>query len=260
MTQETERPKPLKVEEISSTTLSQFLKSQETTLEIPDPGISPYFPHYICVFDALRTLPLAHQEELLAGFFTQRVENFPNGEKLGKFLTKINNIALFQPQREPNAEILQRLSNQYFQRIKTKTLPLRIIREDWEKAREAARIALHFYGKKLTPYQEEFTAGTKMRIAAEKTSRFEAFRITWLIVHEMATWDYTHIDWYLDARTAATWAATWIIVEDLMPQYGYDKGNPWEVLFEGIYDKGYWFVGPVKGESVIFVPEIKKPA
>lgn len=63
-----------------------------------------------------------------------------------------------------------------------------------------------------------------------------------------------------DAVEHAMAAARFILVEDLMPNDGYDKGNPFKVLFDGIYDKGYWFIGPVKGKTVIFVPKIKKAA
>jgi hypothetical protein len=252
----------LTINKISSTSLSQFLKTQESSLKIPEPSKIPYFSHYIDVFAALRTLPTRRQEELLVCFFTQKVENFPNGERLARFLTKINNISWFEPKEEPHIQILQQLSNKYFQRINAKPLPLRIIREDWEVAQEAARIALHCWGKKSSPYQEEYLVGSTMLKVAETTLRFPAWRATWLMVHEMANWDFFYADreWHLGARRAATDAAIWMTIEDLMPTFGYNKGNPFEVLFEGVYNQGYWFIGPVKGESVIFVPEIKKAA
>lgn len=169
---------------------------------------------------------------------------------------------MFQPQKEPSAETLQRLSNQYFQRINAKPLPLRITREDWDKALDIARNALEYWARASTsPYKEESAARNTAHQVAQDTFRSPAWNIAYSITLRVAGYSSNRRDLsYLDARSAAVDAATWITVEDLMPQHDYDKGNPWQPLFEGIYDKGYWFIGPIDRKSVIFVPPIKKAA
>lgn len=58
-------------------------------------------------------------------------------------------------------------------------------------------------------------------------------------------------------------AAAWTVVSDLMPQRGYNRGNPFEPLVR-IYEFGCWPIGPVtdikegRQEFVIFIPSIQK--
>ena len=100
----------LKIEEISTATLSQFVYSQEPDLIALSKDII-----YHGLFNVLRkNLPQPRQEELLVTFLTQQVEDFPNGEKVAKFIAKLNNIDWFEPQEEPSHEQLQQLSDQFY--------------------------------------------------------------------------------------------------------------------------------------------------
>lgn len=225
--QQGETPR-LEVTETSPHTLSQFLRSREPSLEILDPS------SYWEIFKALRTFSPFSQEGLLVEFFTQRVENFPNGERLGQFLAKINNIVWFKPQEEPNLEVLQKLSDEFYRRLNYHPLPLRIIRDNWHVALDA---------------ETDWNANVWRKIPSCGWSKAwnEAWNMAMAATHGVG----------ISLATDAQWAAAWITVEDFMSKRGYDKGNPFEVLFEGINDQGYWFIGPVRFESVIFVPKMQ---
>lgn len=124
----------------TSNALAAFLFQQTGKESFQDPdGFGTYYPH---TFTSLREMTLPQQEGLLVNFFTERVEGFPNGEELGKELAKINNIPWFRPNQEPNPETLQQLAQASLERLKypsRSSIPLKIIRENWGEAWNAAR-------------------------------------------------------------------------------------------------------------------------
>ncbi|OGD85838.1 hypothetical protein A2Z23_02150 [Candidatus Curtissbacteria bacterium RBG_16_39_7] len=243
----------LAVVEISPFTLSQFIQRQEAISEFH------LKLKYAEIFSALRTLPFSQQEELLVSFFTRKVENFPNGEKLGHFLTKINNIGWFEPQEEPDHETLQKLSDEFYSRQNLNSLPLKIIKGDWPTAWSLQRDIIQNPIWFPTRNVSRATALDLAKIMAHDMVWNETFNETWNQIRKKIS-NVTKTGSFDVANRIvqdAVNAAEWIVLEDLIPQKGYNKGNPFELLFDGINDKGYWFVGPVKGRSVIFVPEIR---
>ena len=157
--------KPIPVGEISPFSMTTFLKKFRPGLKF---GRQPTYPQ---IFSELRDLPLDKQKELLVGFYSQGVEAFPNGKELGVFLAKLNNIHWFQPEIQPDMELLKNLCQQTLSRLNLPDLPLRIIKKDfrtawdaaggavwdtvwvaaWNAARDAAGGAVWIVGKDLMP-------------------------------------------------------------------------------------------------------------
>ena len=141
MTPQTElcvpKSEPIPVREIPLSPMATFLKESHPGLEF-EPS-----PTYHAIFSELRGLPLDEQEKLLVGFYSQKVEAFPNGAELGRFLARINNISWFQPKSRPNRESLGRLYHQALSRLNLHDLPLRIISQSWAAAWEAKWNAHH---------------------------------------------------------------------------------------------------------------------
>jgi hypothetical protein len=190
----------------------------------------------------------------LIEFFTQRVENFPNGKKLAKFLAKINNISCLQPQEEPDIEALWQLSDEFYERLNLTPLPLRIIRDDWVAADRARSEGHEQRRKDLQNAASKAAWNVKLNEAWKVTDDITlgAASVRWCI-----EWDkvYGMADAIRTMISDARWVTGWMIEEDFWSSKGY-KGNPLELLFEGIWDKGYYYVGPVRREVVIFVPPI----
>ena len=237
------QPRPLKLEEVSPSTLTDFLKANGSGFKLLP---STTEKDYGEVFTSLRALPVTRQEELLVTFFMQGVENFPNGEKLGQFLAKINNIAWFLPIEEPNPETLKQLSDEFYNRLNIPSPPLRIIKGEWDwRLYDEAGISQR--KRKLVGIW-----GAATWDITEWTTRLHAVDDTaWNMAQSAIPRSRKDIKW--DAAMSATWMA----LENLIPMTTFRKGNPYELLFNGIYDKGYWFVGPMDDESVIFVPKIQ---
>lgn len=251
---------PIPVNKISPSSMAAFLKESHPSLKFNQD------PTYSQIFDELRDLPPDKQEKLLVGFYSQGVEAFPNGKKLGEFLAELNNIRWFQPQSQLNREYLQKLSSQVHSRFNLPDLPLKIIEENWNAARETARSAIRgiFLDETWGVVLDE------ARGVARETARNLARRVV-LKAARGAAWSMTRgvarsvvRSAAVDAALDASWGAEWIVVEDLMPQRGYDKGNPFEPLME-IYELGCWPIGIVpdstgKEEIVVFIPPIQKTA
>ena len=62
-------------------------------------------------------MPPERQEQLLVGFFINRYEDRAPGEKIGKFLTLLNNVDWLNPQQEPDVEQLESLSGKFLKRM-----------------------------------------------------------------------------------------------------------------------------------------------
>ena len=259
--------KPIPVKEI----MVAFLKESHPSLEF-DP--SPSYPQ---IFSKLRVLPSDEQEKLLVDFYSQKGEAFPNGAELGRFLARINNISWFQPKSPPDRKSLEELCQQVLSRLNLPNLTLRIIKE----ARGVARGTTWGATWEATWGADRCAAWDAARDAARNEAwgaACEAIRCAAWEVDRCAAWDAasgaawgaacdaaSDVTWGAawEAASDVTWGAEWIVVKDLMPQRGYDKGNPFESLTE-IYELGCWPIGTVpdqngKKEFIIFVPPIKKP-
>ena len=236
--------KPIPVGEISPFSMTTFLKKFRPGLKF---GRQPTYPQ---IFSELRDLPLDKQKELLVGFYSQGVEAFPNGKELGVFLAKLNNIHWFQPEIQPDMELLKNLCQQTLSRLNLPDLPLRIIKKDFRTAWDAAGGAVW----------------DTVWVAAWNAARDAAGGAVWIAARDAAwdaVWGVARGAAWNAARDAAG-SAVWIVGKDLMPSRGYNTGNPFEPLVE-IYKLGYWPIGIVlnqngEKEFAVFIPPIPKTA
>lgn len=244
---------PVCVEDISPFSLADYLEDKN-----PDFNFGQD-PTDIAIFSQLRSLPLQEQKELLIGYYTEGVKDFSNGEHFGKALAEINNIPWFKPEKDPEIASLQGLIDECYARLNLPRPPhVRIIRDDWDVVENAVW---------ENPMVRKRTLDTIDAIdnAAESAARNEAWDTMNTVLD--VTFDSAERG---EACNAASWDAAedmvrnaeWIIVEDLMPQRGFTKGNPFEPLTE-IYKLGLWPIGEVvnpegKEEFVIFVPPLQK--
>ena len=283
MTPQTElcvpKSEPIPVREISPSSMATFLKESHPGLEFEP---SPTYPE---IFSKLRGLPFDEQEKLLKDFYSQKVEAFPNGAELGRFLARINNISWFQPKSPPDEESLKRLCQQTLSRLNLPKLPLRIIEEDWSVARHAARDPAHdaiqatiTLGAHLDAdgdptrgtVSDEVLAAARDEVwiaelaaahdagahdATRGTIEHAVWEATWAAARGTASnaardaaWGATQGATQEDAADSAVRGAEWIVVKDLMPHRGYHKGNPFEPLME-IYELGCWPIGIVPDQN-----------
>lgn len=105
--------------DLDSGKLTGFIKITEPFLVIPRKS-------YKSVFASLRFLPPKRQEEILVGFFTERVIDLPNAERFARFLTELNNLPPFIPNNEIGESDLQGFVDQYCTSLGKKSLPVRI--------------------------------------------------------------------------------------------------------------------------------------
>lgn len=264
---------PVKVNEVFPGILADFLGEQDPNLQFDHPT------NYSIIFSLLHSLSPQKQEELLRGFFTNGVEGFPNGERLGAALAEINNIPWFKPKKKPETASLQILIDKHRSRLNLPPLPVRIIEDYWTKAwrevREGEWSIARGRGKR-THGRDAWGAAWGAAWDAVGTARGKAEGATWDAAHG-AAWDAERVAKIMgqagrprwDSAWGAAWYATWVVVEDLMPPKGYTQGNPFEPLME-IYKAGCWPIGEYKGmdaeenyvikeEFVIFVPPFKQP-
>jgi len=235
--------KPIPVGEISPFSMATFLKKFRPGLKF---GRQPTYPQ---IFSELRDLPLDKQKELLVDFYSKGVEAFPNGKELGVFLAKLNNIHWFQPEIQPEMELLKNLCQQTLSRLNLPDLPLRIIKKDFHTAWGTAG-GVVWDAAWVAAWDAAWDAAGGAAVVVRDT----AWDAVWGVARG-AAWSA--------ARDAAG-GAVWIVGKDLMPSKGYDKGNPFEPLME-IYELGYWPIGIVPGQNgekefAVFTPPIQKTA
>lgn len=253
------------VEQISPLSLAEFLSQEIWQQELFSKSKAT---DYSKIFASLRKQPLELQKRLLVMFYCIKVRNFPNGQELGKELAKINNIHWFRPNQEPELSVLEQLKRTYLERLNYPSespIPLKIIRENWDAARDAdrdtsrrmawvaTRQILGRYGS--TVWDAALTAvGTAWDEARGASRPARAAR-------DAAEGAIGGVNWKTAATVAKWYAARdteWIVVKDLMPARGFSKGNPFEPLME-MYDLGCWPIGPVinknrETELVVFIP------
>lgn len=275
--------KPVKPKGISSNALVAFLKDQNPDLKLPETD-------FYTLLSPLGQLPPAEQRRLLLSFFQEGVENFPNPQQAAETLVEIKNIPYFQPEEEPNLPQLQDLVNEFSIRLNEPSAPVRIVRDNWLKEVQSLKTLVGM----------EWLAAIRIaKEIAEKAGRTEAFARIGEVAEteaQMAAKEALRTnEWILtlaspeaarlaaDKRFNATgfkdlWMylayskpapigklyAQWAIVEDLMEQMEYNKGNFLEPLM-GVWKQGYWPMGKIQNkegqeEFVIFVPPIPKSA
>lgn len=240
--------------------------------------------NYREIFTFLREFPVAQQSALLESFLGANMRDSRTGVRLGRFLTLINNMNWLKPQEGPNPEEMQQLSDQYYQQMNLPSLPVSIVRENWNEL-----------GKRIV---DGFTEGSDVTFTAKRDAYFskfdnqargglgnhrdyrEAFQAQ--IMANSILGDISMGDWkgripelryyggagfsYEDfgkmgaveaIQTDARLTAVSLALERHLPKFGFTKGVLAEGLFNSVYDNGFIFVGPVQGRSVIFIPRIK---
>ena len=189
-------------------------------------------------------------------------EELLNVRGLAEFLARLKNIDWFKPKEMPDQSLLEKLVQQHFSYLNLPSLPIRLMEKNWSSAGVvwngeleapwiAAGDATWSAAWDAARSSIRDSAGEMARSAVQGAAR----NVTWMArkVARGAEWGATR---------NAVQGAEWIVVKDLMPQRGYDKGNPFESLI-GIYELGCWPMGIVpdqnrKKEFVIFIPHIQK--
>ena len=148
------------------------------------------------------------QERFLVQFCV--AVGFPNGERLGQFLGRVNSQL---PLPEPSETQLQKWVNEHLAAINQFTMPIRIIQNKLDDT---------WLGREKT---WTGTAGKKWNDALEEVYKIATEKERWLrIFHTAST-----IGQVAGSRPWAQYSARcagWIVVEDLMIKKGYENGNP----------------------------------
>lgn len=178
-----------------------------------------------------------------------------------EFLARVKNINWFKPKETPDKSLLEQFVQQYFSCLNLPPLPIKLIEKNWSKAGAVRNgeleVAWHAAGDKT--WRVAWDTG----LMATRDSAGEMARDAVCGAARNVPWTARRVargaEW--DATRDAVQCARWIIVKDLMPQEGYNKGNPFEPLIE-IYKLGCWPIGIVPNEKdekefVIFIPPSK---
>jgi len=243
--------------------------------------------NYSKAVSALRTLPAFRQEKLLKDFFEQEINDLHNSEKLASFLAMINNASWFAPSQNPDITALQKHVDSYFFGLNHHPfLRVRLIDRDWKKAWEAEKFIVRWLNNlsinnskiielnsikieqsrienHLIRFNQKSETKAVLEIAAEaakqtmRASLKNSSRNSFSHYYRNTQWKPKVMEQMAaNVRDDAVLAAKWIIAEDKMQNIGYTNGNPYLSLIE-IYNLGFWPIGPVEDNFVIFVPPPK---
>jgi hypothetical protein len=161
---------------------------------------------------------------------------------------KIDRICWLVPQEEPSEIQLRQTSDNFYKSLHLKKLPVKIIEGDWRKAGKLAKAfkddSVHdfaFEFMNISPLNKflYYTTERKIWEATRKVIKQNRLRSIRHSVYEVANTAMEYSDYCIG----------WSLERE--------KANPFEPLFDNIYSKGFVFLGPIKGESVIFVPPFK---
>lgn len=282
ITGEQNRENPVNRAIISPYSLANFCKKEGFPLNLslePPPDRSSYsppsfserfsyyaYPKYGAVFSRLKhQLPPEQQKKLLVKFFTEldfggNYLPVSNRQHLGELFARVNNIPWFKPREEPDCSRLQELVNETNVRLNRGfSLPVRIIREWSEVEGEEPRMEL-------------WSAARLAAIEAKRVGMMDTVAIMagnlgeWIARNGMYDLGVTRSNnkFILDLAMSTighilVLNTSWICVEDLMPEKGYSKENPFEPDL-AICELGCCPIGNIKGELMIFVPPVQKAA
>ncbi len=240
-------------------------------------------PSYGRIFDFLRGLSFEQQSSLLSSFFSVRLRDPISGSRLGKFLAKINSVDWLDVGEEPEVEELQRISDEFYQRMNMPVLPVYLVKGDWDEF--GKRIIEGFAGigntvtfnVKREMYVKNLNHEARVFLGDHRDMReaTEAQRIVNSILSDLShghwegrvqklsyygceglsTGDLAKMSAVEAVQADARLVAASLVLEKQLTKFGYDKGVVGEGLFNGLYDKGYVFIGPVGKQSIIFTPE-----
>ena len=273
-----EELRPIKVDQVSPSSLARYLLSQEPGLNL-DPGKD----QYEVIFQRLRKLPQPNQESLLVGFFENGVKSFPNGGALGRKLAEINNISWFRPEGKVDPLVLQGHADEHLSRLELNTLPLRII-DNWGMAWSTAWEAVNDEAwdmARVAAWDAAVAAWNAARGVAWSTANDAAWDAAWDAAFGAAddaardaargvAWSTVSVQAWVagaDIARVATLGtadgAAWVTVKDIMPKRGFEKGNPFSPLTE-ICKLGCCPIGVVPNktgqqEFAVFIPQYRKP-
>lgn len=261
---------PIEISKISSKQLVKYLNSQGLNLDEDH--------SYFDIFSIIRQFSKVEQEKFLIGFFLRGIKSFPKAEKVAKELVKINNYRYFRIEKTPDYTSLCKLVNQHLDSLGQKEYPIKFIKNDWNEARETIKAA----GWTGWRYEELEVANVELINTAndegQNFSTSEVWAMAYAIVENPArdaaerkgwnknwTVNKSATDGACDvpkclARNAGN-KLQWIILEDVMPERGYSKGNVFSPLVD-ISVLGYWPMGLItnpngKREFNIFIPPIQ---
>jgi hypothetical protein len=161
--------------------------------------------------------------------------------------TEMAKIEWFSPKEIPNVEELKKISDAFYESLGLPQLPLKIIYDDWEEAGRLLKIKdqsveeFAFDFMNISDLDQLHYLATNRRISAAtqmtiRQGKLNSIKNSVYEVAEVAA-EYSNycIGWSLER----------------------EKHNPFEPLINNIFGKGLVFLGPIKGNSVIFVPPIK---
>lgn len=199
------------------------------------------------IFEALRPYSSRIQEKLLVQGFGDPQVNMPNGEKLGRFLARVNNIEWFNPHEAVPDEEIREMADVAQQRIRVSPKELLVVRgtselfpslvdDNWTRAVDKA-------------WNETASLADDSRLLARFAVGSAAEAAAGSALTPLG--DHTMSPSYLARR-----AAEWILGEDLVGwRSPYKKGNPWIPMID-ICEKGLWPMGQTKDNFVVYHPPV----
>lgn len=263
--------------------LQAFLEANEPFLELPS-----YSINLGELSRKLRSIRIERQEELLREFLGPNGENFPNANSLVSFLIKTRYKNWLRPNLRIPHKIKEAVERQ-FSALAIKPPELEISQATYDEIWEQTMAYKRYLIRTDDDYESEAVA--KMRATAEKADReyyFEAAgiigfsfigadakdsleRTNWGRAEERLARDLAReyltdddqaqyaktLNWWKPAEHIAEFAklaARWTIVEDQMREQGFESDNPFEALFDGIYNKGYYYLGIMRGKAIVLIP------
>jgi|SRR3989344_5826663 len=245
---------------------------------------------YSALFDFLRGLPENQQSSLLGSYLNLAMRDQQAGVQTGRFLARVNSINWLEPQEEPSVQELQSISDEFYQQLNLPFLPVAVVR-DWhtlggmvyegftDRTSKKGNLYITFSASR-DAWVSQLDRQARTNLGDHRDYR-EAYAVRSLvdsIFHDIdgghwgdfggrireliyfggegySSEDHAKMGATAAIRADAQLAATSLVLDKHLPGLGYTEGTVGEGLFNGIYDKGYVFMGPMSGQSVVFAPK-----
>ena len=216
-------------------------------------GLSEAIKHLIMwrnIRDGLTAYPLKTQLDFMEGLIGPQGTNFPNGEKLAQTYVAVNNSTWSQPEVPKQNWIRQMtVSHLLALNLEIPFISGILNRTDWQIAMNNAGAAMSQTAQENNRSEPLYITGQMYRFGSRVDSRelYEA----------LINKGFRPIDFLSTFSTILSRELQLIVVEDLMPQYGYPNGNPFEPLRK-LYQAGLIVRGIYCSSFRVDRPQIKQ--
>lgn len=237
------------------------MKLEEDILRVGTEVVRRVVPQDIAMSEAIkyrmwtdiRNRLMAYPRETQTSFMERLIgpqgTNFPNGEKIARTYVEVINNTWSQPEA-PDQNWIVQMTASHLRALEIPFISSRLKQRDWRDAMNRTDMAMRRAAREND--RGEYSYVTRQMHRLSQSDSWQLYEI--LLNRGLNAFDFN-----VNFAPVIERELEWVVVEDLMPQYGYPDGNPFEPLRK-LYQAGLIVRGISGGSFRVDRPQIQQAA